>query len=208
MLSANRIMINGALMLAFSFAASGCGNDPTATGTARVQVLLTDAPSDFIESAEIWVSRVYLQGGGEDNAPRVYLYDDPENPKVFDLMELRDGITGELTEEFEVAAGNYSQLRIIVDSARVTLIDGLTFNGGSSTRKLTVPSGSQSGIKVQLAESLDLEDDEVVIVLVDFDVNQNFVIQGNPGTPAGINGIIFTPVLHEKSRQETGQSGQ
>jgi hypothetical protein len=38
------------------------------------------------------------------------------------------------------------------------------------------------------------------VVLVDFDVDQNFVIQGNPETPAGINGILFTPVLRELSR--------
>ena len=33
------------------------------------------------------------------------------------------------------------------------------------------------------------------ILVVDFDVSQNFVVQGNPNTPAGINGILFTPSL-------------
>ena len=42
--------------------------------------------------------------------------------------------------------------------------------------------------------------EETTIVLVDFDVNENFRLQGNPETPAGLQGILFTPVLKEKSR--------
>jgi hypothetical protein len=39
---------------------------------------------------------------------------------------------------------------------------------------------------------------------VDFDVSQNFVIQGNPETPAGIHGILFTPVLRAIVRDVAG----
>ncbi len=201
MFSPNRFLIGGALLLGLAFATQGCSNS-AATGSGRMQILITDAPSDYLASAEIWVSHVYLQGGGEDNDPRTDLYNDPANPKHFDLLDLQNGITAELTAELEVPAGNYSQLRVVIDSARVTLIAGLTFTGGGNTRRLTVPSGSQSGIKIQLDESLELDEGEVMIVLVDVDVDQNFVIQGNP--PAGINGIIFTPSIHEMSRVESG----
>ena len=40
---------------------------------------------------------------------------------------------------------------MVVDSATVTLADGVTFQDGSSTDTLFVPSGMQSGIKVQLS---------------------------------------------------------
>ena len=52
------------------------------------------------------------------------------------------------------------------------------------------------------AEPLEADEGETTIIVVDFDVAQNFVIQGNPDTPAGIHGILFTPTLAEKSRDQ------
>lgn len=187
-----------------AFALVSCESDPVrADGAGRVQILLTDAPSDYIETAEVWISRVYLLPGENDavDGPGfVDLFNDPNDPHWFDLLTLRDGITAELSELEDVPEGRYRQLRLIVDSARVTLASGYHFNDGSSTRRLMVPSGAQTGIKVQLAEPVESEDGSETILVVDFDVDQNFVIQGNPETPAGINGILFTPVLTEKSR--------
>ncbi len=191
-----------ALALGLGLGLMACQDASGPQNQARVQIRLTDAPADYIESAEIWVSAVYLQrrdteGEGE---PRVYLFRDAANPRHYDLMELRDGITADLTEPEDVEAGSYSQLRLVVDSAFVTLKEGMTFRDGSSTRSLKVPSGSSSGIKVQLAKPVEAESEETTIVLVDFDVNENFRLQGNPETPAGLQGILFTPVLKEKSR--------
>ena len=77
----------------------------------------------------------------------------------------------------------------------------------SSTRACSQAS-SPSGIKVQLAEPLSAESGMVTIVVVDFDVNDNFKLQGNPDTPAGIKGILFTPVLKEKSRDMESENGE
>jgi hypothetical protein len=197
-----RLLISAAAIAMLAAGLHGCADDPSgpAAGMSRVQILITDAPSDYIAEATIWVSHVYLQGGEEDDAPRVDLFNDPENPKEFDLMELRDGITAELTAPVDVDPANYHQLRIVVDSARVTLIDGVTFSDQSITRKLMVPSGSQTGIKVDLAEPIDAEEGETTLLVVDFDVDQNFVLQGNPETPAGILGILFTPRIVERER--------
>jgi hypothetical protein len=183
----------------------GACDDSTGPGDrARVQIRLTDAPSDYIASAEIWVSAVYLQRRSDDDEgdPRVFLFDDAENPKHYDLMTLRDGVTADLTEPTDVEAANYGQLRLVVDSAFVTLIDGLEFSDGGNTASLKVPSGSSSGIKVDLVEPVDAEEGETLVLLVDFDVNENFRLQGNPDSPAGLKGILFTPVLKEKSRTE------
>jgi hypothetical protein len=184
-------------------ALNSCSDPSGPEGAARVRVLLTDAPSDYIASAEVHISRVYLQGGGEENAPRVDLFDDAEDPLVFDLLELRDGITADLTGDVEVEVGTYRQMRLVVDHATVTLAEGYTFSDGSTSKSLFIPSGAHSGIKIQLSEDIEAEPGETTTLVVDFDVDQNFVIQGNPNTPAGIHGILFTPVLHEKSRQTT-----
>jgi hypothetical protein len=182
---------------------SSTGPENADSGEALLQILLTDAPADYIEEAWVTISRVYLIPGEEDpeeGPPFVDLFNDPDNPLEYDLLTLRDGVTADMTGEVEVPAGTYNQLRMIVASAEVTLIDGVEFSDGGNTRELAIPSGAQSGIKVQLTESITTEEGTINVILVDFDVDQNFVIQGNPETPAGIQGILFTPVLRELSR--------
>src|SRR5690554_6084407 len=86
-------------------------------GQASVQVLLTDAPAELIGSAEVTISRVYLQRGDDeegDGGGRVDLFNDPENPKVYDLLTLRDGITADLTGLMDIPEGEYAQLRLVV----------------------------------------------------------------------------------------------
>lgn len=186
----------------------GCDSTgPEAVGS--VQVLLTDAPSDRIATAEVWISRVYLQGGDDDEVGegeddegrggRVDLFNDPGNPRTYDLLTLRDGVTAELTGIVDVPAGDYGQLRLVVDSARVTLVEGFSFSNGDTTRPLFVPSGSASGIKVQLTDPVEASEEEATVILVDFDVARNFVFQGPPEAP---NGVLFTPTLRQIPLQE------
>lgn len=211
-----------ALALAFGLGLSACDDDGVEpVGDAQVQILLTDAPSDYIASADVWISRVYLQPDDTDDADddgvddgedpdvpgRVDLFNDPDNPKQFDLLTLRDGIVAELTDPVTVEAGEYGQLRLVVDSAIVTLADGFTFPDGSQTDLLFVPSGQQNGIKVQLSGDIDADGGELVTLLVDFDVDRNFKVQGNPNTAAGIQSILFTPVLVEIDRDEEETGG-
>ena len=171
---------------------SAC-SDITGVPTSNVQVLLTGAqvrltaaPSDMIASAEVWISHVYLQGGGDDTADetgRVDLFNDPKAPLHFDLLTLQDGITADLTGLVEVEAELYQGLRLVVDRTRVTLVEGLELVDGTNTATLMVPSGSQSGIKVKLNDEIDAADGESMTLTVDFDVDRNFVIQGSrPGS--------------------------
>lgn len=197
-LNARMLMTAVAVILTGSLV-YGCQDTSGPGGRARIKVLLTDAPAELLETAEVWISRVYLVPGDEDGAG-IDLFNDPDNAKHYDLLQLRDGVTAELTAATEVEAGRYAQLRLVVDSAVVTLAEGYTFTDGTTSRRLFVPSGSQSGIKVNLTGAIDAGAGETTEILVDFDVDQNFVIQGDPGTPAGIMGILFTPLLVEKDR--------
>lgn len=175
--------------------------------TRFLQALDAAASSAFLRPSR--PSHVYLQGGGDDGAEeaeedaggRTDLYNDPENPKHFDLLTLRDGTIADLTPEIDIPAGTYGQLRFVVDSAKVTLAEGFFFTDGESTTDvLFVPSGSQSGIKVNLHGAIEADPDEAVTIVVDFDVDANFVIQTNPdGT---VRQILFTPVLRELKREE------
>ena len=193
-----------ALLAVSMFAASAC-SDTTGVPMSQVQILLTDAPSDMIASAEVWISHVYLQGGvgepEEDGGGRVDLFNDPESPHHYDLLDLQDGLTADLTGFVEIEAGLYQGLRLVVDSARVTLVEGLAFPDDTDTALLMVPSGSESGIKVMLDDVIEVAEGESTILTVDFDVDRNFVIQGGEGESA-IREVVFTPVLLELDRDD------
>lgn len=175
------------------------GADEVVGGSSHVRVLLTDAPSDLIASAKVTVSRVYLVGG---DGGSLDLMSASEAPLSFELLDLRQGVEALLADR-AIPAATYDQLRLVVEAAEVTLADGVTFEDGTSSRTLRVPSGMQSGIKVQLAAPIDADPGELTLVVVDFDVDRNFVVQGNAGTPAGVQGVLFTPVLLEKRRAES-----
>lgn len=163
-----------------------------------IRVMLTDAPADMIKSAVVTITRVYLVPG-DDEGNFVELLPAEESPKTYDLLTLRDGLEAFLAEA-TVPTGTYHQLRLVVENAEVTLAEGFTFENGSATAALKVPSGQTSGIKVKLAAPVAVVEDMVTIVVVDFDVNENFVFQGDTSDPTMIQSVSFQPVLKEKRR--------
>ena len=177
-----------------------CDNGTGPEDLAFVQIEITDSPLDILASAEVWISRVYLQGGLENDSSATFdLFNDPENPKHYDLLTLQDGLTAELTDPVAVEDGVYPQLRLVVDSALVTLKEGIVFEDGETAKVLRVPSESASGIKVHLSEPIDALKDHTTILLVDFDVEENFIFQGG-GEDDVYMQVIFTPTLTEKDR--------
>jgi len=175
---------------------------------SEVKVQLTDAPADAIASAVVWISRVYLQAceegeeGETEECTAVDLFNDPEAPKEYDLLTLQDGVTADLTGFIPVEATVYRQLRLVVDSAKVTLAEGFTFEepgDPENVATLKVPSGASTGIKVHLDQAIDAETEATTVILVDFAVADNFVLQG-AGQDTVIKGVTFTPTLNEKGR--------
>lgn len=168
--------------------------DPTNGEIATLSILLTDAPADYIAAAEVDIGRVELLPAG-DGAPIVLSEDGTDG--FVNLLDFQNAATMQLAEA-EIEAGDYTQLRLIVEAARVGLIEGYAFRDGSTEKDLFVPSGAQTGIKLNLQGDEDMPltivPGETVLVL-DFDVNQSFVLRGNPETPAGVHGVIFKPTL-------------
>jgi hypothetical protein len=179
-----------------------CG-DGTGTGDAQLTVALTDAPSDYYASAEVDIGAIEIL---PVDGPPIVLTD---AGGTYDLLTLQDGVTADLAT-LNIEPGTYVQLRMIVDGARVTLASGYEFTDGSTSRELIVPSGALTGIKINLSSAdgdgsagVEIVAGETILI-VDFDVNQNFVIQGDPNTPAGIQGVLFTPLLRAVVRDVAG----
>jgi hypothetical protein len=112
-------------------------------------------------------------------------------------------VTADLTGFETVDAIVYHQLRLVVDRATVTLNKGHTLDGQTPLAEieLKVPSGYSSGMKVNLNAPIEVREGESTEILVDFDVEQNFVVQGSE-LDMDIKGVIFTPILKEKERSQ------
>jgi hypothetical protein len=179
--------------------ACGCSTGTGTGGTAHLTLQVTDASTDLFASAEIDVGRVSLIPA--DGAPITLV----EHGGTFNLLDLQNGVTAELAS-LDIPAGNYLQLRLAVTGARVTLADGLAFRDGTTEADLKVPSGAQSGIKINLfgdgsesgdgvplerAAGVTLASGETIIVL-DFDVARNFRLTGPRAAPTG---VILTPLI-------------
>lgn len=195
MISRNLRMAPAAVALA-AVALVGCedGGLGPADGDATVRVLLTDAPSDYIDAAWVDIGRVdIVPVEGEP----IMLNEDATDGMV-NLLELQDAATAELAS-LDIEAGEYYQLRMFVEDASVDLVDGYAFRDGTTSKSLKVPSGA---IRLNLGTHDGMHDGaglEIVpgenVLVVDFDVSRSYVLRGNPETPAGIHGVIFKPTL-------------
>ncbi|MEX2465316.1 MAG: DUF4382 domain-containing protein [Gemmatimonadota bacterium] len=190
----HKLAATGAALL-LSIGAAACGDGTGVEGDTSLRVLLTDAPSDYIDSAFVDIGAVELIGAG---SPITLTTDGTDG--FVDLLDLQ-GTATMLLADTDIPAGDYAQLRLIVESARVVLADGYEFNDSTNAKDLMVPSGAQTGIKLNLAGSdggegsgpVTIAGGETVLVL-DFDVNQSFVLQGQPDS-GGFTGVIFTPTI-------------
>lgn len=192
---------SAAVLAAFAVGLTACDDslEGPGTDTANLQVLLTDAAAEYVDSAQVDIGAVTLMPVDEEAEP-VTLTDDGTDGLV-NLLELQGEATEQLADA-TVEAGTYAQLRLEVDSATVELADGYEFNDGTASRTLFVPSGAETGIKLNMAEGSAVEEGTVTfeageteVLVLDFDVAQSFVIQGNPETMAGIEDILFTPAI-------------
>lgn len=187
-------------------ATTGPENQPTSDGLAHLQVLLTDAPADYIAGAWVDIGLVEILPSGAGGP--INLTDDATAGMV-NLLDFQGPATTPIAEA-TIDPGEYKQLRLIVDSARVDLKPGYTFRDGSTSMSLKVPSGAQTGIKLNLRDADGAGGGGVLIhpgqtvLLLDFDVNQSFRLQGNPETPAGIKSMSFTPLIRVSVQDVAG----
>jgi hypothetical protein len=165
-----------ALLAGLALLGAAC-SDGSGPQIANVSLALTDAPGD-VDSVWVEISEIYLQGTGG----RVPLLTEDEAADL-GLIELTQlaGTTLDLVSDVAIDAGNYGQLRVVIDGAVLETEDGgvFTFNathphGAPSTGALTCPSCSQTGIKVLLPGDVANLEAGAHIILLDFDVAQSF----------------------------------
>lgn len=174
---------------------TGCSKE---SGNGRLVVNVTDAPFpvEFIESANVTITKVEIRKAGDgipDESPFSVIWTGSE---VFDLLELRNGVVAELLD-LDISAGEYDLIRLYVDEASLKVKDGETYS-------VKVPSGQQTGIKLFISPGLFVRDGLTSELLLDFDLSNSFVLQGNMDSPAGIKGFHFKPVIRAVNNSTAG----
>ncbi len=200
---APRSIVIGALTCA-ALAGWACSSNAVTGGSrGAVAVRLKDAPfpSDSVDSVVVFVARVDMRATATDsagadsasataNAGGWITVASPA--RAFNLLELRNGVSADLGVT-ELHAGSYSAIRLVIDPSRskVVLKGGMTLSGSSSPN-VSFPSGASSGIKVNLTNGLTVVAGDTTQLMLDFDLDQSFVLRGNSITQLG---LLFKPVI-------------
>lgn len=183
----------------------GACNDSTGPGTGTLKVQLTDAPfsSDSVSRVDVFVVRVDTKAVDSDSAEAAHAVTDDSvaaggwttvaTPnKSIELLALRNGITTTLGIT-TLPAGSYRSFRLIIDPSKssITLKNGAVLTS-TSTPNVSFPSASRTGIKVNLDRPVAITAGDTTTQLIDFDVNNSFVMRGGS---INSTGLTFKPVV-------------
>lgn len=183
-----QLLILSIIAVAFT----GCNDDSDSNsnldGNSTISVKLMDAPGDY-DHVYIDVVDVMVKVNDASNDDSGWQSLNAINPGVYDLLELTGGVNVLLVDDFEVLSGTLNQIRLILGENNTVVIDGETF-------PLTTPSAQQSGLKIQVNETL--LPNIAYTFLLDFDVDESIVNAGNSGN------IILKPVIRASVEATTG----
>lgn len=168
---------SAALSAVLLAAASGCGSSSgSGTSTSKISVHLMDAPGDY---QEVNVDVQEIQVNGPQGWVSLGVVD-----RVVNLLSLTNGVTTTLVDGFGIEAGHYTQLRLILGDRNTVLLKGET-----TPQPLKVPSGMQTGIKLNV--NFDVEPGTTKDVFIDFNANRSVFVH-----QAGMSGqFILRPVV-------------
>ena len=181
------------LFLSFLFVTLyNCTSDSNSTmnqadGTAHISIKLVDAPGDydkvFVDIQDIMI-KMNDDSEGDNGWESLGV-----TPGRYDLLELTGGQNAILIDDYEVLAGELSQMRLILGD------DNSVFKGEDEF-PLKTPSAQQSGLKLKINQTL--EAGYLYSFVLDFDVAKSIVDAGNS------NNIILKPVINASLEAASG----
>lgn len=180
-----------AFFLLISLLLFNCNDKETDNETARVQLVLVDAPGDY-EEVNVEIIDIQYNSKEGDQGWKSFT---PENgyPIQVDLTKLIAGNDLLLTDEI-IPAGTFKQIRLILSDNNTVLLEGET-----TPIHLDTPSAEQSGLKIMLDENL--EGGFSYTFILDWDVQRSVVKAGNSGK------YILKPVIRANAEVNSGTLG-
>lgn len=179
-------------VLVGSLALAGCsggGDGDDADG--RVNLSITDAPVDDVDSVVIQFSGVAFKRAGD--AAEVVQNLTP-SPRQIDLLQYQEGRAALLLDQVTLPAGSYEWVRLIVDNEANVRDSYLVLANGQEC-ELRVPSGAESGLK--LNRGFTLAAAGMAALTIDFDLRKS--LHAPPGqqgsTPSCTQAYLLRPTL-------------
>jgi hypothetical protein len=189
--------LNTTIVVVLSILAVACGSSSSSDDepdTGSMSLNVTDAPIDDASSVVVEFSEVQIRGA--DESQNIDFILDP--PKSIDLLTLQGSETEALFTDETVPAGVYDEIRLIINAEEGTADTYIVLEEGGAQHDMTVPSGSQSGLKVK--GSFTVPANATADFTVDFDVRKSIVQSGNPSDPK----YHLKPVLRIVDNKEVG----
>ncbi len=173
-----------AIIIALAFLAvlvTGCSkSSPTSSaGSGTFQVNMIDSPGNF-DAVNIVVDSVQAHIASSDTTSGWVTLN--STPATYNLLQLTNGVNAVIGKA-TVPAGQYSQVRLFIGSGSNVVVAGSSF-------PLTIPSGTQSGLKLNVNSTI--QSNITYVLTLDFNASQSIVVTGNP---AGGN-FLLKPVIH------------
>lgn len=169
----------------------GGGGGGSSTGTLSLQV--TDAAVDSAEHVYVQFSGLELQAAGGKRTALYYCQDPADitktivsdsacttnpAPKKIDLLAFNGGLADSLLGDYTLPSGHYSWIRLMVDTdkAEDTYIVLSSTSTSVTQYELTIPSGDQTGLK--LNRGFDVPAGGSADFTVDFDLRKSVHLTG------------------------------
>lgn len=200
MIDENQVRMTGSIILSLVwtllvstllFALAGCGGGDDAPGEGKVKVSITDAPLDDASSVVVQFSAVAFKREGE--AAEV-VRNLPTSVRQLDLLQYQEGRAALLLDDVTLPAGRYEWIRLIVDNETNVRDSYLVLTNGQEC-ELRVPSGAESGLKLNRGFTLPAEGSAAVTI--DFDLRKS--VHAPPGqrgsTPDCTQAYLLRPTL-------------
>jgi hypothetical protein len=150
-------------LIMFGFLLNSCNNDST-QASYPYSVSMTDAPGPY-QQVNVDVIGVEITGDGGQSVTLNVV------PGIYDLLKLSNGVEKLIaTDTLEIS--KVQQIRLVLGTRNTVVLDGMTY-------PLSTPSAEQSGLKLQVNQTL--QEGIMYHVLLDFDANKSIVKLGNGG---------------------------
>ncbi len=147
------------MLLAFTF--SGCNKDESAQNYPY-EVRMTDAPGPY---DAVYVDVIGVEITGNDGKAVMMNV----HAGIYNLLDFSNGFDTVIASG-TMHVNTVQQIRLILGTNNTVVVNGVTY-------PLSTPSADQSGLKLQVHQTLQAG--VVYRVLLDFDANQSIVDQGN-----------------------------
>lgn len=180
-----KITLLSAIVL-FSFL-WGCSDQD---GQTTLRIKMIDAPAAQYDQVNVEVMDVLINKDAEedeDGEGWISVINDESRGQTFDLLSLTNGVEALLVDT-EVPSGTISQIRLVLGDDNNLVI-------GDETFSMKTPSAQQSGLKLNVHETLT--DGITYTIILDFDAAKSVVETGN-------GNYILKPVIRTTTEATSG----